>query len=161
MAKPTRLTPVIKLRERTEQEALLNRSRSETAVQHQLQAQLLAKERVQTDGRSRGDAALWLLEETANAQARLALEAANVALQKAQAQLARAAAAHAQAHRATEQLRRIDLRWVEAAQQVAGRKESRELDELAIRRVIVRARAEAEVDAELEGQGEPERESEG
>lgn len=131
MAPSTRLDPVVKLREREEQEARLRLADAIRKTAEARQALLDARLRAAADLRATGVAALWAMVEDSHARAIREVKRLAAEVDRAVAEEERVRAEYVAAHRAAEAVRRVRETRREELRTEAARRERKELDELA------------------------------
>jgi flagellar biosynthesis chaperone FliJ len=134
MATPTQLDPVLRFRERAEDEARRQQAAAEEKVASLTRQLADARARRDADRRTGGDATLWVLEEAAHERAGAECQALEQVLVAVRATVTQAVAKVQVAHRDVEAVRRIADRRVAEARREADHRELREQDDLAMAR---------------------------
>jgi flagellar export protein FliJ len=127
----TRLDKLVRLRERVEDDALgeLARARQELAeAQDRLET---AESAARADGRGRGRAALWELEETAHRRALQSLRVVRGEVASAAKKQEVASSGYREAHQDAEVARRVAERKRAEILREGGKRERRAADEIA------------------------------
>ena len=135
----TRLDKLVQVRERGEDTALENLARAQSSLGRATERLAGLRQEARTDGRSRGSAQLWVLEEAAHVRAlhdvRTAEREVATALKKEQ----QARLGYTAAHRDAEVARRVQEKKRAEIRDEREKREQRSLDELATLRFNARA----------------------
>lgn len=135
----TRLDKLVQVRERGEDTALENLARAQSSLGRATERLAGLRQEARSDGRSRGDAQLWVLEEAAHVRAlhdvRTAEREVATALKKEQ----QARLGYTAAHRDAEVARRVQEKKRAEIRDEHEKREQRSLDELATLRFNARA----------------------
>lgn len=130
----TRLDPVVKLRERAEDECAIELARASEMTRQARDKLALIDDRLRRENRRQGDAADWELAEAATARALKERKVAEAELKKAEGAEAAARVAYAQAHKKAEAVRRVAEARRKAILKEAEVAERKLMDEVAARR---------------------------
>lgn len=135
----TRLDRLVQVRERGEDAALENLARAQSSLGRATERLAGLRQEARTDGRGRGAAGLWLVEESAHVRAlqdvRSAEREVAAALQREQ----QARLGYTAAHRDAEVARRVQEKKRTEILEDREKREQKALDELATARFNARA----------------------
>jgi flagellar FliJ protein len=135
----TRLDKLVQVRERGEDAALENLARAQTSLGRATERLAGKRQEAQSDGRGRGAAELWIVEEAAHVRAlqdvRTAEREVSTALKKEQA----ARVGYTAAHRDAEVARRVQEKKRAEIRDEREKREQKSFDEIATLRFNVRA----------------------
>lgn len=132
MAPKTRLDPVVKSRERDEQEARVRLAEAIRRTADARQQLIDARLRAAADVRAAGLAAIWSVLDDSHARAIREVKRCAAEVDRAVADEERLRLAYVQAHRAAEAVRRVRATRVEELRVEVAKRERKELDELAV-----------------------------
>lgn len=131
MAPPTRVDKVVELRERAEDEALAGLARAQARVTSARERLDEAQAGTRRDGRAVGPVELWQLDELVHRRALQEVRAAEAALCDASRGEATARDGYTAARQEAQVVRRVQERRRAEILADAGRRERREVDEIA------------------------------
>jgi flagellar export protein FliJ len=135
----TRLDKLVQVRERGEDAALENLARAQTSLGRATERLAGKRQEARSDGRGRGAAELWVVEEAAHVRAlqdvRTAEREVSTALKKEQA----ARVGYTAAHRDAEVARRVQEKKRAEIRDEREKREQKSFDEIATLRFNVRA----------------------
>lgn len=134
----TRLDPLVKLRERSEERALRDLARARSTLGRATERLDGLREEAKADDRGRGAAELWALEESAHVRRLQAVRAAEGDLAQAVKGERAARAGYATAHRGAEAARRVQEKKRTQIVEDREKRAQKALDELATLRFNAR-----------------------
>ncbi len=135
----TRLDKLVQVRERGEDSALENLARAQTSLGRATERLAGMRQVARSDGRARGAAELWILEEAAHVRALQDVRGAEKELAQAVKREAVARIGYTAAHRDAEAARRVQEKKRTEIKDEQEKREQRSLDELATLRFNARA----------------------
>ncbi|MBK9518787.1 MAG: flagellar FliJ family protein [Anaeromyxobacter sp.] len=135
----TRLDKLVQVRERGEDSALEGLARAQSGLGRATERLAGLRQVARTDGRSRGSAELWLLEETAHVRALQDVRGAERELAQAARREQLARVGYTAAHRDAEAARRVQEKKRSEIRDEREKREQRSMDELATVRFNARA----------------------
>lgn len=135
----TRLDRLVQVRERGEDTALENLARAQSSLGKATERLAGLRQEARFDGRGRGNAQLWMVEEAAHVRALQDVRTAEKAVAAAQRTEQQARHGYAVAHRDAEVARRVQEKKRAEIRDEREKKEQKSLDELATLRFNARA----------------------
>lgn len=135
----TRLDRLVQVRERGEDSALENLARAQSSLGKANERLAGLRQEARSDGRGRGNAQLWMVEEAAHVRALQDVRSAEKAVVAAQRSEQQARHGYAVAHRDAEAARRVQEKKRAEIRDEREKREQKALDELATLRFNARA----------------------